>query len=154
LIDLRQEIGLLTNGADPAGAIDTLDNRLTGYLPGKGRGHLTLLLELLGRLELAHDREFWPRVQSEVRRLPWGATLAFVVPAESDALLDTVVMLKRSGFNVVLVYVDYPDRTSFDGPERRARGMGIPAFRVWREADVDVWRRAVGTEVTGARRPT
>jgi uncharacterized protein (DUF58 family) len=154
LIDLRQEVGILTNGADPASSRDRPadGDRLSGFLPGKGRGHLTLILELLGRLELANAGAFWPHVQSEVRRLPWGATLAFVIPSESEAVLDTVVMLKRSGFNVVLVYLDYPDRSLFDAAERRARGLGIPAHRVWREQDVDVWRRAAGPEVGSARR--
>jgi uncharacterized protein (DUF58 family) len=152
LIELRQEVGVLTNGADPAAARDVGESpRLTGYLPGKGRGHLTLVLELLGRLELANAREFWPNVQSEVRRLPWGATLVFVVPSETSQLLDVVLLLKRSGFNVVLVYLDYPDRTVFRLAERRAASMGIASFRVWSDADVDVWRRAVSPEVVGAR---
>jgi hypothetical protein len=91
-------------------------------------------------------------VPSEVRRLPWGATLAFVVPSETSVLLDTVVMLKRSGFSVVLIYVDYPDPVSFELAERRARTMGVPAYRVWRESDVDVWRRGTALpEAVGAR---
>jgi hypothetical protein len=154
LVDLRQEVGLLTNGVDPA-AVDqsVASGRMTGYLPGKGRGHLTGILELLGRLRLVHEGEFWSLVQAEVRRLPWGATLAFVVPGESSVLLDTVVMLKRSGFSVVLVYLDYPDPVSFDLAERRARTMGVRAYRVWRETDVDVWRRGNGgPEVAGAGR--
>jgi uncharacterized protein (DUF58 family) len=154
LVDLRQEVGLLTNGLDPAAFLQAEDSgRMTGYLPGKGRGHLTGILELLGRLRLAHEVEFWPLVQAEVRRLPWGATLAFVAPSESSVLLDTVVMLKRSGFSIVLVYVDYPDPVSFEVAERRASTMGVRAYRVWRETDVDVWRRGVERpEAAGARR--
>jgi uncharacterized protein (DUF58 family) len=154
LIELRQEVGILTNGTDPAAPRedDGGDPRLIGYLPGKGRGHLTLILELLGRLVLANAREFWPNVQSEVRRLPWGATLVFVVPAESRELLDQVVLLKRSGFSVVLVYLDYPDLALFQAAERRAASLGIQSYRIWRESDLDVWRRAVSPEVASARR--
>ncbi len=144
LVSLRQEVGLLTNGSDPADPASQVAKRLIGYLPGKGRGHLTSLLELLGRLELAHEQEFWPLVRSDVKRLPWGATLVFVVPSESDTLLETVVMLKRSGFSVVLVYVDYPIAEQFEIAERRARGLGVPAVRIWREQDVDAWKRRAG----------
>ena len=145
LVSLRQEVGLLTNGRDlaDAGASDGAD-ALIGYLPGKGRGHLNSLLELLGRLELAHEGFFWPLVRTDAKRLPWGATLVFVVPSESDALLETVVMLKRSGFSVVLVYVDYPVVEHFEMAERRARGLGVRALRVWREEDLDAWRRQAG----------
>jgi hypothetical protein len=154
LVDLRQEVGLLTNGTDPADPDQSPGgSRMAGYLPGKGRGHLTAILELLGRLRLLHQGEFWPLVQAEVRRLPWGATVVFVAPSETSLLLDTVVLLKRSGFSVVLVYVDYPDPMSFEIAERRARSLGVPAYRVWRESDVDVWRRGNGLhEVVGAGR--
>lgn len=154
LASLRQEVGLLTNGSDPAAAGDANQaDSLVGYLPGKGRGHLNSVLELLGRLELAHERLFWPLVQSDVRRLPWGATLVFVVPSESETLLDIVVILKRSGFSVVLVYVDYPIVEQYEIAERRARGLGVPAFRVWRDEDLELWRRHTGrTESSRVRR--
>jgi uncharacterized protein (DUF58 family) len=153
LVSLRQEVGVLTNGLDPAEATSSHDvARLTGFLPGKGRGHLTSILEILGRLELAQDRQFWPLVRTDVQRLPWGATLVFIVPRETDTLLDTVVILKRSGFSVVLVYVDYPDMDTYDLAERRARGLGIPAYRIWRESDTDLWRRQAGSPEAGLAR--
>ncbi len=151
LASLRQEVGLLTNGTDPAepGADP---NRLAGYLPRKGRGHLTAVLELLGRLNLAQDRAFWPLVQAELQRLPWGATLVFVVPRETPELLETLLQLKRSGFNVVVVYVDYSHPSLYEPARRRASTLGIPAFRVWRESDLDQWRRqASPREAIGGR---
>ena len=148
LVAVRQEVGLLTNGVDPATIEANDPDRLTGYLPRKGRGQLTTVLELLGRLEVAHDRPFWPRVRTEIPRLPWGATLAFITSTETDELLQTVLPLHRSGFNVVLIYVDYPDPASFELANRRARSLGLRAYRVWREADLDIWRRQVtGSEV-------
>jgi uncharacterized protein (DUF58 family) len=152
LVTLRQEVGVLTNGLDPAEGDRDVDDGLAGYLPHKGRGQLISVLELLGRLAVAHDRSFWPRVRHDIPKLPWGATLAFVTPSETEELLDTVLPLQRAGFNIVLIYVDYPNPATFEPASRKARSLGLRAFRVWREADLDIWRRqATGTEVGHVR---
>jgi uncharacterized protein (DUF58 family) len=152
LVSLRQEVGLLTNGRDPAEPAVEAEDRLVGYLPRKGRGQLISVLELLGRLEIAHDRPFWPGVRRELARLPWGATLAFVTPSETDEVLDTVLPLHRAGFNVILIYLDYPDPAQFELASGRARSLGLRAYRVWRESDLEIWRRqATGAEVGSVR---
>jgi hypothetical protein len=140
LAELRQEVGLLTNGLDPAEG-ERAPAGLVGFLPRKGRSQLVSVLELLGRITLAQDRPFWPLVRGEMQRLPWGATLVFVAPRETDELLDTALPLRRSGFNVVLVYLDYPGEDAFEPARQRARLLGMPAYRIWREADLEVWRR-------------
>ncbi|HEX5414121.1 MAG TPA: DUF58 domain-containing protein [Chloroflexota bacterium] len=146
LVDMRQEVGLLTNGSDPAEPSEVVG--LRGLLPRKGRGQLTNLLELLGRLELAHERPFWGLVRAEAQRLPWGATLVFVTSQETSDLLDTVMTLQRSGFNIVLVYVDYPNPESGELALRRAATLGLRAYRVARASDLSVWKRqTVGTGV-------
>jgi uncharacterized protein (DUF58 family) len=150
LAGLRQEVGLLTNGLDPAEGETSPTTSMVGYLPRKGRSQLVSVLELLGRLSLAHERPFWPLVRGEMQRLPWGATLVFVTSSETDELLETVLPLQRAGFSVVLIYVDYPNPASFELARRRAAMLGMPAFRVWREQDLDVWRRQV-TPQGGAR---
>lgn len=151
LASLRQEVGLLTNGVDPADEDSTARSKLAGYLPRKGRGQLTAILELLGRVNLAHERPFLPLLRAEIQRLRWGATLIVVTTRESDELLETALRLKRSGFDVVLVYVDYSDPAGFDVAQRRSRMLGMHAYRIWRESDVEIWRRqsaAIGaTEV-------
>jgi uncharacterized protein (DUF58 family) len=141
LAGLRQEIGLLTNGLDPAAPDANAPTRLTGYLPKKGRSQLTTILELLGRLSLAHERPFWPLVRGEVQRLPWGATLVFITSQETDELIETLLPLRRSGFNLVLVYLDYPNPASFEDAQRRAATLGIKAYRIWRDQDLEVWQR-------------
>ncbi|MGH2457990.1 MAG: DUF58 domain-containing protein [Chloroflexota bacterium] len=140
LASLRQEVGLLTNGADPA---DPRVAGLAGYLPRKGRGQLTSILELLGRVTVVSDRSFWPAIRSEIKRLPWGATLVIVTPRETEELLETTLPLLRSGFNVVLIYVDYPNPEVYEVAHQRAALLGMRAYRVWREEDVDVWRRQI-----------
>ena len=141
LVALRQDVGLLTNGQDPAGKDAT---GLTGSFLGKGRAHLTTILELLGRLTVVDDRPFWTAVRGEIKRLPWGATLVFVTPRETDEAIETLLPLQRAGFNVVLVYVDYQNPDQFDSAQRRAASLGMRAYRVWREEDVDVWRHNAG----------
>lgn len=141
LAGLRQEVGLLSNGTDPA---DPSLAGLTGYLPRKGRSQLTAILELLGRLVVTNDRRFWPLLSNEIRRLPWGATLVLVTPRETSQLLETVLPLRRSGFSVVLVYVDYANPEVYELAHQRAAVLAVPSYRVWREEDVDVWRRRVG----------
>lgn len=154
LATLRQEVGLLTNGLDPADeAATTQATGLIGQLPGKGKTQLVGILELLGRLSTARERPFWPRFREELARLRWGVTLIFVVPSESEELVETVLPLKRSGFNVVLVYLDYPSLDAFEPARQRAELLGVPAYRVFREADVEIWRRAVSeTGVSHAAR--
>ncbi len=144
LAGLRQEVGLLTNGIDPA---DPSASRLSGCLPRKGRGQLTSILELLGRLAVVSDRPFWPAVRSEIKRLSWGATLVIVTPRETEEGLETAVPLLRAGFNVVLIYVDYPNPEVYEMAHRRAATLGMRAYRVWREEDVDVWRRQIQSAV-------
>ena len=144
LASLRQEVGLLTNGVDPA---DPQPAGLAGYLPRKGRGQLTSILELLGRVTVTTDRPFWPAVRGEIKRMPWGATLVVVTPRESEELLETTVPLLRAGFNVVLIYVDYPNPELYEVAHRRASVLGMRAYRVWREEDVDIWRRQIQSAV-------
>jgi hypothetical protein len=76
-------------------------------------------------------------------RLPWGATLVFVVPSETDELAETVLPLRRAGYNVVLIYVDYPSAALFEPARRRAELLGATAYRIAREDDVEIWRRQV-----------
>jgi hypothetical protein len=90
---------------------------------------------------LAHERNFCQLVRSDTQRLPWGSTLVLVTARETDELLATVLPLGRSGFNIVLVYVDYPNPASFELAQRRASMLGMRAYRIWRDQDLDVWRR-------------
>lgn len=146
LVDMRQEVGLLTNGTDPADPSEAAG--LHGLPARKGRGQLTNLLELLGRLEVAHEKPFWELVRAEAQRLPWGATLVFVTGQETPELLETVLTLQRSGFNIVLVYLDYPNPESGEFALRRAATLGMRAYRVARANDLSVWKRqTVGTGV-------
>ena len=134
---LRQEVGLITTGRDPA-AVD--DQSYAGVLPRKGRDQVTRILELLGRIEQRESAPFAEVIRQASLRFPWGATLVVITPRETDVLLETLLSLKRSGFSVTIIYVDYPSQFSFERAERRASSLGMRCYRVWKEADFDVWR--------------
>lgn len=137
LASLRQQVGLITNGHDAAEEGEPAE--LVGLPPRKGQGHLVRLLQLLARLEyVKRERPFVGAIQEVARRLPWGATLVIVAPRETDDLLDTSFSLRRSGFNLVLVYVDDPERTE---ASLRSRTMGFASHLIWKEDDFNVWRR-------------
>ncbi|MBI2941154.1 MAG: DUF58 domain-containing protein [Chloroflexi bacterium] len=135
---LRQEVGLLTNGGDPASADNT---PVTGVLPRKGRAQIVRLLELLGRVQQPDHAPFAELLGREAIRFPWGATLIVVTAQETEELLRALIALQRSGFPVTVVYDDYPSQFSFERAERRAAGLGIRCYRVWKEEDLNVWRR-------------
>jgi hypothetical protein len=46
--------------------------------------------------------------------------------------------MKRSGFHVMLIVMD--PRTPFAGIQQRAQAVGVRAYQVWQESDLDVWR--------------
>jgi len=144
LVGLRQEVGLLTNGVDPIG--EPVPG-LVGYLPRKGRSQLTIILDLLGRLVVVNQRPFCLAVRGEMKRLPWGATLIIITSHESPELLETVLPLRRAGYNVVVIYMDYPNPEVFEEAQHRAALLGLRAYRIWREGDVDIWQQHIRTVV-------
>jgi uncharacterized protein (DUF58 family) len=115
--------------------------------PRAGRGHLISLLEILARVELADAISFPALLHRASVRLSWGATMVVITGRESESLYEGLVHLRRSGFAVALILVQ-PGRPS---PELQARAalLGVPVYRVWREADLqegvgeptpNVWR--------------
>ena len=138
LAALRQEVGLITNGRDPLS-----DSPAAGLTARKGRAHLTGILELLGRVEARVGFGFCEFIRRQRAHLPWGATLVVITGKESDELWETLLSLRRAGLNVVLVFCDYPSRFGLDQAQRRGASLGFRCHRVWKEEDMDVWRRRV-----------
>ena len=137
LVELRQEVGLLTNGRDPLG--DRAG--ASGLAARKGRAQLTAVLEALGRVEPVAGAPFARMLRDEMPRLPWGATLVVVTARESDELWETLLVLRRAGYVIAVVFCDYPSPHAFDAARARAAGLGFDCNRVWREADLDAWRQ-------------
>ena len=125
-------VGLFTTGFDP----------LTGKLqrfrlpPDRGRSHLMQILEVLARIESQdEDEDFSRQVQHEAVHRSWGTTITVITCTESELLMQTLLMLKRSGFQVALVLVQ--PAAYFYPPARWAQGTGIPVYRITREKDIE-----------------
>ena len=52
--------------------------------------------------------------------LPWGATLVVVTSNDRPGLWDTLLALRRAGFNVVVVFCDYPSLIGYNQARGRA----------------------------------
>jgi hypothetical protein len=141
-VDLRQEVGLIANGHDPLG-----DEAGIGLAPRKGRAHLTTLLEALGRVEAVPTGPFLQTLRDRMTSLPWGATLVVVTSRECADLWETLLVLRRSGFEIVVVFTGYASPYAFDEAHARATSLGFGCHRVWKEDDLDVWRKRVATGV-------
>lgn len=128
-------VGLYTTALDPlAGEV-----RYFEQPPNRGQAHLMQLLEILARVEgadLAED--FAAQVQHQAVHLSWGCTLVIITGTETPELLQTLLLLKRSGFKVVLVLAQpvaymYPQSTP-------SRVLGLPVYRIGREQDIEQWQ--------------
>ena len=131
LSTLRQEIGLLTNGYDPAagGQGLTIEAR-------KGRGHLTRLLDALARVETSEAAA--PIAQllpTAMGRLAWGSTVVVVTGRDSPELIAALTRLRQSGFalSVVLITQTSAYAVGTSGPA----ALGIPTQRIWRESELE-----------------
>ena len=134
IVEKRQSVGLATNGLDP---LLPDAERLT--LPAKkGRGQLMTILETLARIGTSRERSFGEVLQVAQMQLNWGASVIVITPDADEEMLDRLVLIKRAGLHAVLILVD--PRTHFEETRDRAKQVGIPAYQVWRESDLDVWR--------------
>jgi uncharacterized protein (DUF58 family) len=155
LVGKRQAVGLACNGRDPlAGTPGSVP-----HLPlRKGREHLTHLLDLLARVELASgpqggaareagrdgsagDGAALPFLELLNRRslgLPWGSTVLVVTPTEEEGLVDSLLLLRRRGLAVILVLTCA--YRHFNALARRAGQIGVQALQITSEREMDVWR--------------
>ena len=106
--------------------------RLREFIKLAPSQHPDQLRSILEALAQVHPLEAMPvarLVQRESRMLPWGSTLLVVSAAPSDALLSSLVAMKRAGRRVGLVVVG--------GLRPQAIGQQLPVYHV--SADVS-WR--------------
>lgn len=127
----------------PVGLITTAHDPLTGQTqhfrlsPGKGQAHLMQILEVLARVEGLDEAHFLAGLRQEAVRLAWGTTVVIITSAESEELLKTLLLLKRSGFHVTLVLVQ-PAAYAYTS-DSLSQGLGLPIFKIKREQDIEAW---------------
>jgi uncharacterized protein (DUF58 family) len=127
-------VGLSTEAWDPL-----LDDQARFFLPPRPeRAHLMSLLEVLARLQVTSATTFVDLLRGESVNLPWGATLVVITGRESEALFNTLVYLRRTGFAVALILI----QPAHPSAELQKRGdlLGVPIHRIWRERDLETWR--------------
>jgi len=127
-------VGLITSGFDPL----SKNQKSFRLNPEKGRGHLMQILEVLARVEGSDDTVFLNRLRQEAVHLSWGTTIIIITSTQSEELLNTALLLKRSGFQVTLVLVQ-PAAYSYPTIKRTAEGLGISIFKIKREKDIEAW---------------
>ncbi len=127
-------LGLTTIAADPLDG----SQRHFKLPPRAGRDQLSQILELLARVQAGYQTQFLERVRQEIVHLSWGTTIIVITSDESPELLDTLLLLKRSGFQITLALVQ-PPRRRLDSPAHQAKVLGIPVYRIQREKNVEIW---------------
>jgi uncharacterized protein (DUF58 family) len=131
-VNEKLPVGLNTEGFDPL----TGSHHHFHLPPRRERAHLTDLLEVLARVQVAPATPLVSMLRHESVNLSWGATILAITGSESQELFDTLVYLKRAGFAVSLVLVQ-PTRTSPD-LRKQASILQVPVHRVWKEKDLEV----------------
>ena len=134
LVEQRQEVGLSCNGLDPLAE----GREMIDLSPRKGRDQLVRILDLLARVQVSEHSPFASLLERATLQLTWGGTGIIISSHADDELFANMILMKRSGFHVILALVD--PRGAFKRTQRRAHEIGINAYQIWREKDLDVWR--------------
>lgn len=164
LVDLRQPVGLVSNGIDPLHQsegqpveFDEQSGRLLiskttqtsqvalppAIPPRPGRPHLMKILEQLARLEAGETVPFSQWAATACLDLSWGVTILVINPSGSEASCQTLHRLVRAGFNPILLVVE-PD-SEFSRVRERARYLGFAAYHVTEKRDLERWQRPFPT---------
>ncbi len=101
--------------------------------PSQQSGQLVRILEALAQIHSSIESAPAARfVTAESRNLPWGSTILMVSAVPSEALLSSLLSIRRAGRRVVLVQVG--------GEAKAAARSGLVAYRIpddidWREIE-------------------
>ncbi len=122
-------VGLITEAHDPLAEVVT-----RFYRPARAeQAHLVGMLEVLARVQITSEINFLDLLQHVKAHLPWGATIVVITGNKTEALLKTLIYLRKSGFAISLVVVREASlKTGFPIPK------GIQAYQVWQEEDIEV----------------
>jgi uncharacterized protein (DUF58 family) len=134
MLELRQQVGLALLGSD----------EVTGYcglqaLPlGRGREHLMRLLEMLARARMVPTTPLTAVLPKASASMGWGSTAVVVTAGDCPNLVESLLQMRRRGFRVLLIAMDPQKR--FAELKGRLAYIGVPAFWITSEKELDVWR--------------
>ena len=126
-------VGLTTAGIDPL--IDAEQD--FDLPPHSGGGHLMQILEILARIKNSETGQFGAKLRSAAHHLAWGTTIIAISGSESDDLLETLLLLKQSGFPVSLVLAQ-PAPYTYSEPQK-AQAFGITVYKIRVDKDIETW---------------
>ncbi len=134
LHDLRQPVGLALLGSDE------VSNHTGLHIlpPGHGRGHLMRLLEMLARARMASTIPLTTILPEASASMGWGTTAVVVTAGSQNKLLAALLQMRRRGLQVMLIVVD--PTTRFPDLQARLKYLGVSAFLITKEKDLDLWR--------------
>ncbi|MHB1294750.1 MAG: DUF58 domain-containing protein [Anaerolineae bacterium] len=130
----RQAVGLGCNGVDPMQD----DVSLIFLPPRRGQEQAMRILDVLARVTLAEESPFEDLVRQAGLHLSWGGTIIVITGHAGDELFASMLTLQHAGYHVVLAVLD--PQSPFLGIQQRAEAVGIAAYQIWQESDLDVWR--------------
>ncbi len=134
LNDLRQHVGLTLLGSD-----EVTEHTGLQILPqGHGRAHLMRLLEALARVRMAPTIPLTTVLPQASASIGWGTTAVVITAGSQRDLLPALLQMRRRGLQVMLVVID--PTTRFPALQARLKYLGVSAFVVTKEKDLDVWR--------------
>lgn len=100
LIDMRQAVGLISNGVDAEDG----ERRAAVLVPaGRGRGHAIRLLEALARVESSRHLPLPELLHQQGHGLGWGTTVVVITGSVTPALAPALTTLKRHGYTVLVL---------------------------------------------------
>lgn len=171
LINMRQAVGLYTNGSDPLRLQEEsrIFDEVTGRLlfesgpasetatrlmppaiePRAGRPHLMKVLELLARLYSRDSAPFMEWAPAACVNLSWGVTIVAITAQGDLQTCNTLHQLARSGFNPILIAIE--PNANFGQVRERARRLGFRAYNINDRRDLAQWQRPAPVVNSGAR---
>jgi len=106
--------------------------------PRPGRVHLMKLLEWLARVQLAETTPLSEWMPIATAGLSWGTTVVVVTSSGDEATCNALHRLRRAGLNPILVAIE--PHAQFGVIQERGRRLGVPAFQVADEDDLQRWQ--------------
>jgi hypothetical protein len=94
------------------------------------------MLEALARVEMAPTMPLTFVLPQANAGLGWGSTAVVISP--SPHLVDALLQMRRQGFHVMFIATD--SQTPFRHLQGELEQIGIPAYWVTHEREMDVWR--------------
>lgn len=79
--------------------------------PNSSESHLVSILEALAKTTFLTSLKFEEFLQDEMKGLPWGTTLVFIMARPSPSLTQLLVSLKEDGHKLLVLQVGEPGET-------------------------------------------